>query len=113
MQPLQQPVEGGEPGPPPKDAVEPRPQCRSPTPIRLAPIGFQIGVVPPDQSAQELLGGVLPVGEGVESVQQPLGMHPAQSVAIGGSPLVAVVETTGPGRQQGQPAQLTLQRAAR
>ena len=36
----------------------------------------------PDQSTQELLGGMLPVGEGVEFVYQPLGMHPAQSVAI-------------------------------
>ena len=52
----------------------------SATPAGLAPVGLQVGVEPPDQGAHALLGGVLPVGEGVELVDQPLGMHPAQGV---------------------------------
>jgi hypothetical protein len=40
-------------------------------------VGLEIGVEPPDQRAHALLSGVLLVGEGVELVDQALGMDPA------------------------------------
>ena len=55
---------------------------RSSLSVRRAPVGLQVGVEPPDQGAHELLGGVLPVGEGVELVHEPLGMDPAQGVSV-------------------------------
>src|SRR6266478_4224547 len=45
---------------------------------RIAAIGFEIAIEPPDQMAQPLLGGAVLVGEGVELVHQPLGVDPAQ-----------------------------------
>ena len=38
-------------------------------------------IEPPDQAAQPLLRGAVLVGEGVELVDQPLGMDPAQGMA--------------------------------
>ena len=43
-------------------------------------IGLEIAVEPPDQRADAALGGALLVGEGVELVDQALGMDPAQGV---------------------------------
>ena len=77
MQPFQQAVERGEPGAPPEDPVETGAQRRPPTGVRIAAVGLEIGVEPPDQGAQALLSGVLLVGEGVELVDQALGMDPA------------------------------------
>jgi hypothetical protein len=37
-------------------------------------------VEPPDQIADELLGGPMPVGEGVQLVHQPFRVDPAQRV---------------------------------
>src|SRR5215471_13083872 len=45
-----------------------------------ATIGLQIGVELPDQRADRGLSGAVLVGEGVEFVNQPFGMNPAQAV---------------------------------
>ena len=47
---------------------------------RIAAIGFEVGVEPPDEAADALLGGMVLVGEGVELVNQPFGMDPAQAM---------------------------------
>ena len=47
----------------------------------VAAIGFEVGIEPPYQAAHALLSSTMPVGEGVELVNQPLGMDPAQTVA--------------------------------
>ena len=44
-------------------------------------IGFEIAVEPPDQRADAALGHALLIGEGLELVNQALGMDPAQAVA--------------------------------
>jgi hypothetical protein len=59
-----------------------RARRRPPTGGGGAAVGFEIGVEPPDQGAQALLSGVPLVGEGVELVDQALGMDPAQGVVI-------------------------------
>src|SRR5512134_2898276 len=79
---LEQAVEAGKTGAPAEDPVEPCPQRHSLVPIRRAPVGLQVGIEPPDQGAQELLGGVLPLREGIELMDQPLGMDPTQSVLV-------------------------------
>jgi hypothetical protein len=84
VQPGQQAVEGREPGPPAEDAVEPRPQRVPAPPVGLTPVGLEVGVEPPDQGAHQLLGRVLPLGEGVELVDQAFGVHPAQGVPVEG-----------------------------
>src|SRR3974377_385161 len=45
-----------------------------------APIGLEISVELPDQFGDGALSGAVPIGEGVELVDQPLGMDPAQTV---------------------------------
>ena len=80
VQPLQQAVEGGEAGAPLEDAVEARPQLAAPAWRRLEPVGLQVGIEPPDQPADMLLGGALLVGERLQLVHQALGVDPAQRV---------------------------------
>jgi len=77
VQTREQPVEGREPGAATEDAVEPGAELAFPSPAGIALVDLEIGVEPPDQGAQALLGGVLLVGEGVELVDQTLGMDPA------------------------------------
>jgi hypothetical protein len=43
-------------------------------------IRLEVGVEPPDQATDKLLGGPLRVGEGLQLVHQPLGVDPAQGV---------------------------------
>ena len=81
MKTSEQPIEGGKAGLSLEDAVKSGaqggPSCRR----RIAAVGLQIGVEPPDQAAHPLLGSAMVVGEGIELVDQPLGMDPAQSMA--------------------------------
>jgi hypothetical protein len=42
-------------------------------------IGFEIAIEPPDQCARSALSRTLPIGEGIELVNEALGMDPAQA----------------------------------
>ena len=48
--------------------------------VGVSAVGLEVGVEPPDQAANELLGGALLVGERLQLVHQPLRMDPAQGV---------------------------------
>src|SRR5712691_3800631 len=80
MEPGEQTVEGDEAGLTHEDAVEPRPQGGLALPGRMLAIGLEIAIEPPDQCAGSALGHALLIGEGVELVNQALGMDPAQAV---------------------------------
>ncbi len=80
VQPLEQAVKSGEAGTAAEDTVEPSAQLAAPSGGRRGAIRLEIGVEPPDQRARALLGGAMQVGEGVEFVDQPLRVHPAQPV---------------------------------
>jgi hypothetical protein len=99
VQPGQQPIEGGKAGAAAEDAVEPRPQLAPAPLVRRAAVGLQVGVEPPDQGAQELLRSVLPVGEGIELMDQPLGMDPAQSVPVDGELAGVIGQDGGVGQE--------------
>ncbi len=43
-------------------------------------IGFEVAIEPPDQRARSALGRTLRIGEGIELVNEALGMDPAQAV---------------------------------
>src|SRR5216684_4732679 len=88
MQPGEQSIEGGKAGLALKDPVEAGAQRGLVFGGRIAAIGFQVAVEPPDKAADALLGGIVAVGEGVELVDQPLGMDPAQ-------PMPADIELSG------------------
>src|SRR5215212_6650829 len=77
VQPREQPVQDNEAGPPPKQAIKPRPQFGSAAPGWLSPVGFEVTVKPPDQRSLVLLRPALTIGEGVELVDEALGVHPA------------------------------------
>ena len=71
-----------------EDAIEP---CRQGGLARLGwtlAIGFEIAIEPPDQCANFALRLTLLIGEGVELVNEALGMDPAQAV-------LADIELTG------------------
>ena len=76
----EQSVEHDEAGAALEDAVEAGAQLGPTTPTGLAPVRLQVGVEPPDQVADARLGGPLLVGEGVELMDEALGMDPAQGV---------------------------------
>src|SRR5208337_4679513 len=82
VQPLEQAVEGGKAGgaQEEEDAVEARPHFAAAARRRCQAIGLEVGVVPPDQPADMLLGGALLVGERLQLVHQALGMDPAQAM---------------------------------
>src|SRR5271166_5783936 len=80
VQPLEQPIEGGKAGGAQEDAVEARPHFAAAARRRCQAIGLEVGVVPPDQPADMLLGGALLVGERLQLVHQALGMDPAQAM---------------------------------
>src|SRR5271165_6189716 len=80
VQPLEQAVEGGKAGGAQEDAVEARPHFAAAARRRCQAIGLEVGVVPPDQPADMLLGGALLVGERLQLVHQALGMDPAQAM---------------------------------
>src|SRR5690242_14393446 len=77
MQPLEQAIKGGKSGAPVEDAVEPVAHLAAAPGRGRGAIRLEIGVEPPDQLAHALLGGAVQVGEGVELVHQPFGVHPA------------------------------------
>ena len=49
-------------------------------PRRMLAIGFEMAIEPPDQRARSALGHTLRIGEGIELVNEALGMDPAQAV---------------------------------
>src|SRR5260370_41472438 len=81
MEPGEQPIERGEAGPSFEDPVEAAAQGSFPLERRIPLVGLEIAVEPPDQASQALLRRAVPVGEGVELVDQPLGVNPAQPMA--------------------------------
>src|SRR5713101_7637737 len=80
MEPCEQTVEGDEAGLTHEDAVEPCPQGGLALPGRMLAIGFEIAIEPPDQCARSALSLALFIGEGIELVNEALGMDPAQAV---------------------------------
>ena len=80
VEPREQAVEGDEAGLAREDVVEPRPQRSLALFGGGATIGLEISVELPDQLADGGLSGAVVVGEGVEFVNQSLGMNPAQAV---------------------------------
>ena len=80
VQPLQQAIERDEASAATEDAIEPGAHLAASPSGRRRTVGFQIGVEPPNQCADPLLRGAVQIGEGVELVNQPLGMDPAQRV---------------------------------
>src|SRR5450755_3849335 len=80
MQPLQQTVKGDEAGAPLKDAIEARPHFTASTPRRREPVGLQVGIEPPDQPPDMLLGDTLLVSERLQFVHQALRVDPTESV---------------------------------
>jgi hypothetical protein len=77
VQPLQQPVERGEPGAALEDALEAAAQGRPGRRRRVPAIGLEIVVEPPDQVANQFPGGVLVGRERRQLVDQPFGVDPA------------------------------------
>src|SRR5215212_11662273 len=73
-------IEGDEAGGAQEDAIEARPQLAASPRCRRQAILLQVGVEPPDQAADELLSGALPIGERLPLVPQPLGMAPTERV---------------------------------
>ena len=88
VEPREQAVEGDEAGLARKDAVEPRPQGNLALFGGRTTIGLKITVEVPDQLADAGLGGAVLRGEGIELVNQALGMNPAQT-------MLADIELTG------------------
>ena len=80
VQPLKQTVEGGEARVPLEDTIEARTQFTASAWRRIEPVGLQIGIEPPDQSANMLLRTTLLVGKRLQLVNQALGVDPAQRV---------------------------------
>ena len=75
IKPCQQAVEGDEPGLAREDAVEACPQGGFALPGGMLAIGFKIAIEPPDQSADMVLGDALLIREGIELVDETLGMR--------------------------------------
>ena len=63
-----------------EDAVEPCPQGGLALRGRMLAIGFEIAIEPPDQRARSALSLALFIREGVELVNEALGMDPAQAM---------------------------------
>src|SRR5690349_18447720 len=95
MQPREQAIEGDEAGAAAEDAVEAGAELVAAARRRVGAVGFQVCVVCPDQRSDALLRGTLLVGEGVELVDQPLGMHPAQRVLTDGELASIVADNHG------------------
>ena len=56
MQPSEQAIEGDETGAAAEDAIETGTQLAAPARCRVAAVGFQVGVEPPDQRADSSSG---------------------------------------------------------
>src|SRR4051794_14483570 len=77
----EQPIEGSKAGAALEDTVETGAQGGSALWCRISAVGLEVAVEPPDQRAHVLLRDTLPVGEGIELVDQAFGMDPTQGVA--------------------------------
>src|SRR5271166_3508889 len=88
MKPREQTVEGDESGLAREDAVEARPQGSLAPPAGILAIGFEVAIERPDQVTNAGLGLALLIGEGIELVNETLGMNPAQA-------MLADIELTG------------------
>ena len=77
----EQPIKDSKAGAALEDAVETGAQGGSALWCRITAVGLEVAVEPPDQRARMLLRDTLPVGEGVELVDQAFGMDPTQGVA--------------------------------
>ena len=76
----------------------------------MAAVRLEIGVEPPDQGAHALPGRRgWPIGERIELVDQPLGVHPAQAVRADGELAGVVADDHRVGQQ---PVRLTLPHSA-
>src|SRR5271157_5931115 len=80
VQPLEQAIQRGEARAAPKDAIEAGAQLAAASRRRIQLVGFQVGIEPPDQSTDTLLGAALLVGERLQLVHQAFGVDPAQAV---------------------------------
>src|ERR1700724_1048864 len=88
MKPCEQTVEGDESGLAREDAVEACPQGSLALPARISAIGFEVAIERPDQFTNAGLRFALLIGEGIECVNETLGMNPAQA-------MLADIELTG------------------
>jgi hypothetical protein len=77
MKPCEQTIEGDESGLAREDAVEACPQGSSALPARILSIGFEVAIERPDQFTNAGLRFALLIGEGIECVNETLGMNPA------------------------------------
>jgi hypothetical protein len=73
-------IEGDESGLAREDAVEACPQGSSALPARILAIGFEVAIERPDQFTNAGLRFALLIGEGIECVNETLGMNPAQAM---------------------------------
>src|SRR5258708_24218656 len=80
MEPSEQAVEGDEAGLGREDAIKPCRQGGLALLGGMLAIGFESAIEPPDQSTGLALGDALLIREGVELVNEALGMDPAQAV---------------------------------
>ncbi len=103
VQAREQPIESGKPGTPLENTLEAGAQLR-PTPRRgVGFVVFEIAVKPPDEGADTLLGGALPLGEGVELMDEALGMHPAQAMPAEIEPAGVIADHRCRGQQTMRP----------
>ena len=87
----QQAIQGDEASALAEDAMKAQPQGAAAFCGGRQAIFFQIGIEAPDQSADTLLGGAVLVGEGIELVDQPFGMHPTQRMQATNVELAGIV----------------------
>ena len=99
MEPREQAVESDEAGFAAEDTVKPCPQSGLALPGRMPAIGFEIVIEPPDELADFALGDALLICEGVEPVDEPLGMDPAQAVLADIELTSVVADDDGVGRE--------------
>ena len=78
MQPLKQAIERDETCAAVKDTIEAGVHLAAASGGWGGAIGLEVGIEPPDQRADALLGGAVQIGESVELVHQPLRVDPAQ-----------------------------------
>jgi len=79
-QPRQQAIKRDEPSAAIEDAIEAGAQLTTTTRRRGGAIRFEISAKPPNQRSDTLLDDALPLGEGVELMDQPFCVDPTQSV---------------------------------
>lgn len=81
VQACEQTVEGEEASVGGEDLIEAPAELASSSPGRALSVGLEVGVEPPDPSSDALLGLALSIAEGIELVDQALGMDPAKRMA--------------------------------